>query len=59
MTKSGQTTFEPVKSEIVTIYAIAVQDAFEIAERKKAKQVKHAMATRIVHSGDYSVAKFG
>ena len=57
MTKSGQTTFEPVKSEIVTIYAIAVQDAFEIAERKKAKQVKHAMA--IVDAGDYSVAKFG
>ena len=57
VTKSGQTTSEPVKSEIVTSYAIAVPNAMEIAERKKAKRVKRAMA--IVNAGDYRVAMFG
>ena len=42
VTKSGQTTSEQVKSESVTSDAIAVPNAMEIAERKKAKQVKRA-----------------
>ena len=57
VTKSGQTTSEQVKSELVTSCAVAVPNALEIAEKKKAKRVKLAMA--IVDAGDYSVAKFG
>ena len=57
VTKSGQTTSEPVKSEMVKSCAITVPNTMEIAKRKETKRVKRALA--IVEAGDYRATMFG
>ena len=57
LTKLSPIKPEPVKSEMVTNHITAAPNEKQIAEKKKAKRVKCALA--IVEAGDYRVAMFG